>query len=246
MMKEMLRTLRPLPLFVGLKPKQMQSLLGICKVEDFAADQALCEYGAPSHRLFVLVKGKLEVLAENGDLLATIAPVNAVGEVGFITRKPRSATVKAQEASRALVFEYYAFDSLVERDPDLRSGIYRNVIRWMAEKLCDANDLIVRYRRLYEPSASPAPAAPSAGTAPDENAEAGQVIGIFYKLTNQNPEPQQLAGDQLLYAAMKKGGRSREDILYAVKWTARYRPAAKQFSAVKTNLKEAFESRWSV
>lgn len=241
-MNELLRTLRPLPLFVGLKPKQMQSLLGSCRVEDFAPGQTLCEYGAPSHRLFVLVKGKLEVLAENGDRLATIAPISAVGEIGFITRKPRSATVKALGASRAVILDYYTFESLVERDVDLRSAIYRNVIRWMAEKLCDANDQLVRYRRLYEPGSVQGQAPPPSG----EEAEAEQVVGIFYQLAGQQPEAGQLAGDRKRYAALKKSGRSREDILYVVKWTARHRPEAKQFSAVQANLKEAFESRWSV
>lgn len=265
-MNEADSALKPLPIFVGLKPHQLQSLFQLCKREDYTPGQVLCEYGAPSHRLFVLAKGRLEVLAEDGSHLADIAPVNAVGEVGFITRKPRSATVRAQEPSSVLALEGYDFENLVEKDLELRANIYRNVIRWLGEKLCDANDMIVRYRRIYEPSpgqSSPPVAAPTVapaaapvtarsletfavGTEFDEKEEANEVAGLFYKLIGQQPSAAQLVEDRQTYALLRRNGRSHEDIVYAVKWTTRYRPRAKRFSIVRLSIKEAFESRWSV
>lgn len=257
-MNEVASTLKPLPIFVGLKPNQLQSLFQLCKREDYAPGQTLCEYGAPSYRLFVLAKGRLEVLAEDGGHLAVIEPVNAVGEVGFITRKPRSATVRAEEPSSVLALEAYDFENLVEQDLELRASIYRNVIRWLGEKLCDANDMIVRYRRIYEPgtapvsAAAPAPAAArqpatfAVGTEFDEKEEANEVAGLFYKLLGQQPSAAQLAEDRQTYFLLRRNGRSREDIVYAVKWTTRYRPRAKRFSIVRLSIKDAFESRWSV
>lgn len=257
-MNEAINPLRPLPIFVGLKPNQLQSLFHLCKREEYAPGQVLCEYGAPSHRLFVLAKGRLEVLAEDGSHLADIAPVNAVGEVGFITRKPRSATVRAQEPSTVLALDDNDFENLVAQDLELRASIYRNVIRWLGEKLCDANDMIVRYRRTYEPetteavlrAAIPAALRPSetfiVGTEVDEKEEANQVVELFYKLVDQQPSAGQLAEDRQTYSLMKRNGRSREDIVYAVKWTTRYRPRAKRFSIVRLSIKDAFESRWSV
>lgn len=257
-MNEAASALKPLPIFVGLKPNQLQSLFQLCKREDYTPGQVLCEYGAPSHRLFVLAKGRLEVLAEDGGHLATIEPVSAVGEVGFITGKPRSATVRAQEPSSVLALEGCDFESLVEKDLELRASIYRNVIRWLGEKLCDANDMIVRYRRTYEPettaaalrAAAPAGAQPSeafaVGTEFDEKEEASQVVEFFYKLIGQQPSAAQLAEDRQSYALLRRNGRSHEDIVYAVKWTTRYRPRAKRFSIVRLSIKDAFESRWSV
>jgi signal-transduction protein with cAMP-binding, CBS, and nucleotidyltransferase domain len=264
-MNEAANALKPLPIFVGLKTSQLQSLFQLCTREDYAPGQVLCEYGAPSQRLFVLAKGRLEVLAEDGGRLALIEPVNAVGEVGFVTGKPRSATVRAEEPSSALVLEAADFEKLVGQDLELRASIYRNVIRWLAEKLCDANDMIVRYRRIYEPlPGQHAPAAPAApvppaapatgrtgetfvvGTEFDDKEEANEVVGLFYKLTDQQPSAAQLAEDRQTYAVLRRQGRSREDIVYAVKWTTRYRPRAKRFNIVRLSIKDAFESRWSV
>lgn len=256
-MNEALRTLKPLPIFVGLKPAQLQSLFQLCKREDYTPGQVLCEYGAPSHQLFVLAKGKLEVLAEDGGHLAAIEPISAVGEVGFITRTPRSATVRAQEPSSVLALEDSDFARLVSQDVELRASIYHNAIRWLAEKLCDANDMIVRYRRTYEPrataallrAAAPASARSSESFAAaaefDEKEEADQVVGLFYKLAGQQPSAVQLAEDRQSYALMRRSGKSREDIVYAVKWTARYRSRAKRFSIVRLSIKEAFESCWN-
>lgn len=258
-MNEAADALKPLPIFVGLKANQLQSLFQLCRRENFAPKQVLCEYGEPSQRLFVLAKGRLEVLAEDGGHLATIEPVNAVGEVGFVTGKPRSATVRAEESSSVLVLEVADFEKLVEQDLELRASIYRNVIRWLAEKLCDANDMIVRYRRIYEPLPGQRPPAPAAvpavgrtgetfavGTEFDDKEEANEVVGLFYKLTDQQPSAAQLAEDRQTYAVLRRNGRSREDIVYAVKWTTRYRPRAKRFNIVRLSIKDAFESRWSV
>lgn len=257
-MNEAVSTLKPLPIFVGLKASQLQSLFQLCKREDYTPGQVLCEYGGPSHRLFVLAKGRLEVLAEDGGHLADIEPISAVGEVGFITRKPRSATVRAKEPSAVLVLDGGDFEKLVSQDVELRASIYHNAIRWLAEKLCDANDLIVRYRRTYEPQATAAAlraVAPAAlqsseafavGTESDEKEEANQVVGLFYKLADQQPSAAQLAEDRQTYLLLKRSGRSREDIVYAVKWTTHHRPRGKRFSIVRLSIKDAFESRWSV
>ncbi len=260
-MNEAISALKPLPIFVGLKPAQLQSLFQLCKREDYAPGQVLCEYGAPSQQLFVLGKGRLEVLAEDGGRLAYIEPINAVGEVGFVTGQARSATVRAEQPSSVLVLEAADFEKRVEQDLELRAAIYRNAIRWLAEKLCDANDMIVRYRRIYEPmpgqASPPVPRAAgqaagrtgetfAVGTEFDEKEEANEVVGLFYKLAGQQPSAAQLAEDRQTYALLLRNGRTREDIVYAVKWTTRYRPRAKRFSIVRLSIKDAFESRWSV
>ncbi len=257
-MNEAVRALKPLPIFVGLKASQLQNLFQLCKREDYTPGQVLCEYGGPSQRLFVLAKGKLEVLAEDGGHLADIAPISAVGEVGFITRKPRSATVRAKEHSAVLALDGSDFEKLVSQDVELRASIYRNAVRWLAEKLCDANDMIVHYRRTYEPETTAAvlrAAAPAAarsseafavGTESDDKEEASQVVGHFYQVVDQQPSAAQLAEDRQTYFLLKRSGRSREDIVYAVKWTTHHRPRAKRFSIVRLSIKEAFESRWSV
>lgn len=246
-----------IPLFTGLSPKQMHSLLETSKLGLHHPGEILCEYGGRSDRLLVLLSGQLEVLGEGGTLLAIIRPVTTVGEMGFLTRKPRSATVRAKEQSQVLAIDYLGFMKLIEDDFRLQARIYRNAVRLLAERLSDANDLIVRYRQLAaDKQPAPQPAPPSTGgetpeeppkqSSQEEEAEAEDIVGTFYRLIEQPIDPQHLAEDRILYGGLRRDGYTAADILYTVKWTVRHIPAAKRFNLVKLSIKEAFEDKWSM
>lgn len=246
-----------IPLLAGLPPKQMHSLLEISKMGLHHPGEILCEYGGRSDRLLVLLSGQLEILGEGGTLLATIRPVTTVGEMGFLTRKPRSATVRAKEQSQVLAVEYLGFMRLIEGDYRLQARIYRNAVRLLTDRLSDANDLIVRYRQLApEKQLAPQTSPPSAGEetpegttqqiSATEDAEAAEIVSTFYRLIEQPLDPLRLAQDRVLYQELRRDGYSAADILYTVKWTVRHIPAAKRFSLVKVSVKEALEDKWSM
>ena len=154
------------PLFFGFSPKDMKVFLDICKMGERPAHEIICEFNTSSNRLFVLLDGELDILGQDGTLLAVQKPVSTVGEMGFITRKPRTATVKTRTASQILRVEHLDFEDLMGSNAGLRAKIYRNMVRILADKLSDSNDLVVRYRKLYEAGAR----AKSDGEIPDEDA----------------------------------------------------------------------------
>ena len=154
------------PLFFGFSPKEMKAFLNICKMGERPADETICEFNTTSNRLFILLEGELDILGQDGTPLAVQKPVSTVGEMGFITRKPRTATVKTRTASQFLRVEHLDFEDLMGSNAGLRAKIYRNMVRILADKLSDSNDLVVRYRKLYEAGAR----AKSDGEIPDEDA----------------------------------------------------------------------------
>lgn len=244
-------------LLAGLSPKQIRSILEASRLSIHNPGEILCEYGGRSDRLLVLLNGQLEILGEGSTLLATILPVATVGEMGFLTRKPRSATVRAQAQSQVLAIDYLSFMKLVEGDYRLQARIYRNAVRLLAERLSDANDLIVRYRQLApDKQLAPQTSPPLAGdetpegapqqVSANEDAEAAEIVSAFYRLIEQPLDPQQLAEDRVLYQGLRRDGYTAADILYTVKWTVRHIPAARRFSLVKLSIKEAFEDKWSM
>jgi hypothetical protein len=157
------RSLRQnVPLFMGLAPKQVERFLAIGRSAVASAGEVLCEQGTPSNKLFLLVQGLVEIVAPNGTCLATVRPVTTVGEMGFVSRKPRSATVKAREECHLLAIEYHAFKTLMDSDLAMQARIYHNMVRLLSDRLSDANDMVVRYRNLYEASK---PAEPPVGVA---------------------------------------------------------------------------------
>ncbi len=167
---------RRVPLFLGLRPRQLQAFLRICRTLSAEPREVLCELGTSSTRLFILLSGRLDVEGKDGTVLARISPVTTVGEMGFVSRKPRSATVRATEASRLFVVEHHDFETLVEADAALSSRLYRNMARILADRLSEANDRLTRYRKLAE-GGTPASAEVAEPEAEDEAVEASGESG---------------------------------------------------------------------
>ena len=148
--------IQKVPLFHGFRPREMKAFLEVCKLGAVAAGEVLCEYNTSSNRLFILVEGRLDIVGPDNTSIAVLQGVQTVGEMGFITRKPRTATVRAGSECRVLRVDYFEFENLIERNLNLRSKIYRNMVRILADRLSDANDKLMRYRKRYESDRDPA------------------------------------------------------------------------------------------
>ncbi|MEW6754272.1 MAG: cyclic nucleotide-binding domain-containing protein [Candidatus Latescibacterota bacterium] len=246
------------PLFFGFTLQEMQRYMDASTLCTYQPGDVLCEDGSASNRLFVLLDGELEVLTRQNTAMAGIRPVSAVGETGFISRKPRTATVRAKVASRLLRTGYHEFEALAEKLPALRVKVYRNVIRVLSDRLDDANDLLLRYRRAQEAgipagAAEPpepradaaAPAGGDSGLTPDEDARADRLVTEFYGLVQVEVSPDQRLADRQSVLQLRRDGYTHADLEYAVKWAARNIPAIKRFGLVRLSIREAFQERWS-
>ncbi len=160
--------IKDVPLFFGLRQAEIATFLNICKLDTWEGGQTLCECNASSNHLFILLQGKLEIVDPNDHLLAVVAPVSTVGEMGFISRRPRSAKVRIATTSQLLQVEYHVFEALLEGRANLRAKIYRNTIRVLADRLTDANDLLVRYKKMQQTQSLP----------PEDADESGEDIHI--------------------------------------------------------------------
>ncbi|MFT5086908.1 MAG: CRP-like cAMP-binding protein [Planctomycetota bacterium] len=150
MNKKIAALVNNIPLFFGLKQAEIATFLNICKLDTWEIGQILCKRDAASRRLFILLEGKLDIVDSGERLLATVTPVSTVGEMGFISRRPRSATVRVTETSQLLQVEHHDFEDLLADHVELRAKVYRNSIRVLADRLTDANDLLTRYKKIEE------------------------------------------------------------------------------------------------
>jgi CRP-like cAMP-binding protein len=258
------------PLFFGFSPTEMKAFLDICKMGERPLGETICEFNTTSSRLFLLLDGELDILGQDGTPLAVQKPISTVGEMGFVTRKPRTATVKTRTASQILRVEHHDFDGLMESDAGLRAKIYRNLVRILSDKLSDANDLVIRYRKLYEsgtraqpkddiPTAREADQTakeekPTGGehgkVAPTDNEQEGRdaeaMLKTFYQIANLEADVATLESDRNAYFDLRKDGYTAADIEYAIKWSVRNIPNIRKFNLVKLSISEAFEDKWSM
>lgn len=137
--KILVQTLRKIPLFSGLSPSQVQTMLGVCQPHRYEPGQVLCARGTESDEMFILLSGQLGVATADGTLVATLTPVTTVGEMGLVTRQPRKATVESLVACNVLVIKRAAFDSLMGADEAVAARVYRNIIDILADKIVQDN-----------------------------------------------------------------------------------------------------------
>jgi predicted acylesterase/phospholipase RssA/CRP-like cAMP-binding protein len=107
--------------------------------------ETLFRQGEPSDSLFVLLRGRLEVVRE-GALgnrpIAEITRGETVGEMGLLTGEPRTATVVAARDSELVELDREGFERVIEKKPRALMPI----VRGLGRRLESANT--VRRRRL--------------------------------------------------------------------------------------------------
>ncbi len=133
------QTLKKVPIFGGLSPSQIQSILDICRSVSIEPHETLYTANSPSDSMHILVSGELSVVNDEGIRLARLYPITTVGEMGLVTRHTRSATVEGSKSSRLLLIQRVNFDVLLRTDSDLQAKFYQNVIGILSGKIVEDN-----------------------------------------------------------------------------------------------------------
>lgn len=113
----------------GLDPASLRELAGAGKVVLTESGEVIAKAGAPSPSMFLVTSGHLTATVE-GRRVAAFGPGSMIGEMGFLTGEPRSATITADQASTLI--EFATFDLL---RPELRQRLFRTVATVLASRL---------------------------------------------------------------------------------------------------------------
>jgi NTE family protein len=96
------------------------------------AGEWLFRAGEPGDRLYVVQSGRLDVVAEDENLvLRRVGRGEVLGELALLTGAPRSASVRAHRDSELLVVEREDFEVLLRGDDEFAMGL----LRALGEKL---------------------------------------------------------------------------------------------------------------
>ena len=127
--RELLRSI-----FTGLDDVQIAQLLVAGRFNDIAKGTTLAEENKPLQTLFFICAGHVKVTVA-GREVAHLEKGNFVGEIAFLTEKPATATVVAEDSVRALVFERAELNQLFRDDGGVAGLIYQLLGRELAQKL---------------------------------------------------------------------------------------------------------------
>jgi CRP/FNR family cyclic AMP-dependent transcriptional regulator len=118
------------PLFAHCSKRELGMIGGIADEIDLKEGTELTRQGRPGREFFVLVEGTADVL-KGGRKVNSLKPMDFFGEIALIHQTPRTATVKATSAVRALVITERNFRRLLQEQPDIQ----RKVLEALAERL---------------------------------------------------------------------------------------------------------------
>jgi SulP family sulfate permease len=107
--------------------------------------------GDPSESMHFILKGRVGIFVSTDDgrevRVRSLGPHTTIGEMGLMTGRPRSATVRAEVASTLYVLPKDAFREITFQDPTLGQALLRFALETMVERLSVANRTIGALQR---------------------------------------------------------------------------------------------------
>jgi SulP family sulfate permease len=107
--------------------------------------------GERSESMHFILKGRVGIFVSTDDgrevRVRSLGPHTTIGEMGLMTGRPRSATVRAEVASTLYVLPKDAFREITFQDPTLGQALLRFALETMVERLSVANRTIGALQR---------------------------------------------------------------------------------------------------
>jgi len=124
--------------YAGLHIDQntLSEVLASSAVVEFKPNEPLIEEGMTDDAVHLIRKGSVTVSVRVGGrdvVLAYLPAGNYVGEMALITRRPRTATVRAAIATETIRLDGSAFRRLLDANAELRHGVEEKLARRMSE-----------------------------------------------------------------------------------------------------------------
>lgn len=117
-----------------------------CRRLDVGPGEVIARQGEPAASMLFILEGRLGIVVDLPDgrsmRVRSLGQHTTVGEMGLITRSPRSATIQAETASVLYELSVEAFERIKRERPDLSQAMLAYVIRVMTERLNFANRLV--------------------------------------------------------------------------------------------------------
>ncbi len=118
------------PLLRGASTRALDGLADAAREVRIDARDWLFRAGERADRLYVVLSGRLQVVApDDGRVLREVGPGAALGELGLLTGSPRSADVRAVRDSRLLELDARSFLRLVEGDGGFALSVAQELAR---------------------------------------------------------------------------------------------------------------------
>jgi CRP/FNR family transcriptional regulator, cyclic AMP receptor protein len=131
---QVVRMLAEVPLFAGLKGKQIKSVAtAFARERSYDSGEIIEKEGDDGVAFYLITNGSVEVRKAQ-KLVARLKRGQFFGEMALIEKLPRSATIVAGEAgTKCLVMPVWNFKAALENDPKVAMGVMKELARRLRE-----------------------------------------------------------------------------------------------------------------
>jgi CRP/FNR family cyclic AMP-dependent transcriptional regulator len=129
--KTIVEFLARVPLFQGLKKRQLQAIAKRFVERDYAADREIVTQGKGGEGLFIVVSGHAVVMRERSDgekvQVNAFGPSDFFGELALLDDGPRTASVIATEPTKCLALTRWDFFGALRSDVEMAITILQEL-----------------------------------------------------------------------------------------------------------------------
>jgi len=131
--------LKSLPLFEHLDDEDLAATADIASEQEYPANAVIYDEQHVAHHLYLVVRGKVEVLYRVGSSqqrVAVLGEKESFGEMSLLDDepRPRSATVRALESTLVLKIDRESFRELIYEHPQISFAIFKMLSRRLRQK----------------------------------------------------------------------------------------------------------------
>jgi CRP-like cAMP-binding protein len=147
------QALKQVPIFSLLSSATIDEIITVLKPRDLAAGEILFNQGDPGDELILVESGKIAIyvplpgLPGEGQPIRIFQPGELLGEMALIDRKPRSASARAEQASRIMSLGGAEFLNLLATNPDMTLSVMGGLsdrIRYTTDFLAEVRKWVRR------------------------------------------------------------------------------------------------------
>lgn len=120
--------LQQVPLFQNADAQFLNSLVMLLTPVIYSAGDTIIQKGERGTEMYIVSKGTVEVIKENGESLAQLKEGNFFGEIALLLSEPRVASVRAVTQCDLFVLSKQDFDKALHDHPDFANAV-RDIAR---------------------------------------------------------------------------------------------------------------------
>ncbi|HEY5920797.1 MAG TPA: cyclic nucleotide-binding domain-containing protein [Kofleriaceae bacterium] len=140
---EKMMLIRQVPIFAELDAEDLEELASIVEERRIAADKDLFREGDVGDAVYLIIKGRVRVFVGGGErpekTINELGPGACIGEMAVLDASPRSATVRALEATRALRVPGEGFKRVMSERSEMSEAIVAELVRRMRGMMAEAS-----------------------------------------------------------------------------------------------------------